>query len=925
MRKILLLGFFFSFFLIFTSKAQYFGGFSSDIIWQQIETPNLRLIFPVGMEQTATRVANEIEFFIHSEQSKNPIRLRKVNIVLNNQGVVSNGYVTAMPYHSMFFTQEPQNANYLGTQDWLTGLSVHEFRHVWQLNQMRGSWGKAFTILWGDEGWSMFTNLIFPDWYFEGDAVLNETKYTSSGRGRLPYFSKLQRAIALDSVEPSYKLVRNGSYKVNLPNHYEYGYNLLAYGEKKYGETFWQNVVKKASNLKGLTYSFSKSIKAYSGMSASVFYDSMQQDYAKYVREKAKLRDVSSSKKLTNSVNITTNYTQPVFETDSTLLMLKNSFEELTSLYRLNILTGEEEKLTDIGDLEEPYFSYSNNVVVWAEDMHDSRRWNTEYSILSRYNVKTGELIKFPLGTRYFSPSINPRNANEAVVVSNTVNQSYSIKVISLRDGSTILAPKALDFKPGEAINSPIYTEDGENIVYILKQKSKLAFFEYNLKTDQTTQLTPFTANAITSPTVRNGKVYFSATFEEQDDIYVLDLNTKEITKIVNSRVGAYQPTVSQNKETLVFSNYTRIGFDLQQIDLHNLSPKLVHMQEPSESEYYASTIYKNDTLRMDSIPKQNLVVSKYSQPSHLINIHSWGPTYSTDEECGLELKSNNVLNDFGLAAGIYYSRPDDLTYTGVNVSYARFVPVFDFKYLYVQDSRVNLDILEAGLSIPFDFSTPIYSKSLYLGGGLIRQNYTSNSDEYDFQGVEGEAGYSMYKHPARLQVAPRKGFSLSMSFKDGWINNEYDTKEFLFRGTVFLPGIMKSHASSIQFDRKKQDVDGFFLDGMSYVRGLNRPGADFEQYDKLSLDYKFPLCYPDFGINGFFFLNRIRVNPFADFGTATFFEYNPLDYQSLGVEIYFDINWFNVTPIPIMLRYAHVQKPYVDNVYEFGMQVISF
>jgi hypothetical protein len=99
----------------------------------------------------------------------------------------------------------------------------------------------------GDRGWDAYNLLIFPDWYFEGDAVFSETKYSISGRGRVPNFSLTQRAMALDSVNYKYMKVRNGSYKRELPDYYEYGYNLLAYGTKKFGEEGWQRVVKKAS------------------------------------------------------------------------------------------------------------------------------------------------------------------------------------------------------------------------------------------------------------------------------------------------------------------------------------------------------------------------------------------------------------------------------------------------------------------------------------------------------------------------------------------------------------------------------------------------------------------------------------------------------------------------------------------------------
>jgi len=216
-------------------------------------------------------VASNIEYLIAKQQNALDFSLRKITIVLNNQGVESNGYVASVPYHSMYYLTDAQDANMMGTQNWLDGLSIHEYRHVWQYNQMRSGLCSVFYFLMGDRGWGGYTHMIFPDWYFEGDAVMSETKYSNSGRGRVPSFSLVQRAMALDSVNYKYIKVRNGSYKRELPNHYEYGYNLVAYGTKKIGEEGWQRVVKKASRLSGVLYPFSHAIRKETGHGMSHF------------------------------------------------------------------------------------------------------------------------------------------------------------------------------------------------------------------------------------------------------------------------------------------------------------------------------------------------------------------------------------------------------------------------------------------------------------------------------------------------------------------------------------------------------------------------------------------------------------------------------------------------------------------------------
>lgn len=922
MKKAYLL-FFFCIFISLPVSSQYFGGFSSSIEWRELETAHMRLIFPISMSSQAQQLANEIEYYISKEQIAHRVKLRKINIILNNQGVVSNGYVSSVPYHSMFFAQAPQDANMLGTHHWLSGLAVHEYRHVWQLNQMFSSWGKAFYFLWGDQGWAAFTSLVFPNWYFEGDAVFSETKYSNSGRARVPHFSLLSRALVLDSIVPSYKLVRNGSYKKNLPNHYEFGYQLLAYGEQRYGVEFWPNIVNKASRLSGCTYSFSKAIARYSGLSAVDFYDSMQVNYSKHTLQKMKLRTCSSSENICKQSTTVTNYYQSFYETDSTLLVLKNSFKDLLAVYRLNLNTKLEQKIVELGYLDSPHFAYAHDILLWSETKHDIRRWNTEYSIVKMKNLRTGKQKSISANSRYFSPSVHPTK-NEAVVVSCTPNQQYSLHIISLENGRLLAVPDSMQFKQGELLSSPVYTEDGNALVFILKKNSRLALFEYDFETKQINQLTPYTTHTITRPVAKASKVYFSASFDGQDDIFSVHRKTKQLNRVLISRLGAYAPVILADSTVMVYSNFTSSGFNLQQATLSDSIEESFQFEDSIQANFYGASIFNKQDFVRDSVSRVLYPVKLYDKTKHALNIHSWGPASTSDDLSGLELSSNNVLNDLSVAAGLYYSSADKFSYTGFDISYGGLYSMLNLNYLYSNNSQYTLDVLEANLILPLDFSSPRYSKNLSLKAGLITQRYDLFTELYAFDGTQAEFAFSYYKYPARLQVAPRVGLDVSVSFKDGLLNDFYSIGESVFNTQLYLPGLFKTHAASFKYSTKTQDFDGFFQDGMSYARGFNRPDSVFANYKLYAVNYQLPICYPDAGINGFFFLKRIRLNLFADFAQASLFDAAKLQYSSYGFETYFDVNWFNLLEVPIFVRYVRLQKPSIGQVFEFGAKVVS-
>src|SRR6266571_5390963 len=83
-------------------KAQEFGGNPPSIHWKQINTDTVRIIFPEGLDSTAQRVSNIIHYLAKNNPAKLGHQLRKVNIVLQTQNTIANGYVSLAPFRSEF-------------------------------------------------------------------------------------------------------------------------------------------------------------------------------------------------------------------------------------------------------------------------------------------------------------------------------------------------------------------------------------------------------------------------------------------------------------------------------------------------------------------------------------------------------------------------------------------------------------------------------------------------------------------------------------------------------------------------------------------------------------------------------------------------------------------------------------------------------
>jgi len=203
----------------FCMQAQNFGGNPASIKWKQINTDAVKVIYPKGMDSAAARVATISTLLQQQYHATIGNRHQKISIVLQSDVNYSNGYVGLGPYRSEFFMMPPQNPFELGGNSWTDNLTVHEFRHVQQFSNFNVGLSKFMGVLFGQNGRALANAASVPDWFFEGDAVWNETVLTGQGRGRLPLFLSSYKSIYRDGRNYSFMKMRNGSLRQYVPNH----------------------------------------------------------------------------------------------------------------------------------------------------------------------------------------------------------------------------------------------------------------------------------------------------------------------------------------------------------------------------------------------------------------------------------------------------------------------------------------------------------------------------------------------------------------------------------------------------------------------------------------------------------------------------------------------------------------------------------
>ena len=154
--------------------------------WNYIDTDSYRIIYPSESDSLAHVYARKLEKF------KVPVSRSSGYITGEGDGKLmpvvlhtyngSNGSVAWAPKRMDFFTLP--NAYDVEPLPWSTMLSVHESRHVTQMQFGMTNVQKPFNYVFG-EMWNILVSILYPNMYFiEGDAVIAETALTKSGRGR---------------------------------------------------------------------------------------------------------------------------------------------------------------------------------------------------------------------------------------------------------------------------------------------------------------------------------------------------------------------------------------------------------------------------------------------------------------------------------------------------------------------------------------------------------------------------------------------------------------------------------------------------------------------------------------------------------------------------------------------------------------------
>lgn len=913
----------------FKLKGQFYttGENPSKIRWQQISSDNFQIVYPAGLTDEAVRVATGLEYAFKNADDFSFRPGKRFPVLMQNASVLSNGFVALAPSRMELQITPPQDSY---AQDWINQLSLHEFRHVSQLKKLNQGITGFLGSIFGDIPRGVVSAQI-PSWFYEGDAVFNETRLSGTGRGRSAGFEMPLRTLLQDSnYRYSYDKALFGSYRDFVPDQYVYGYSLTNYIRSHYGTETWSSAINHVARNPFKIWPFAIFLRKEFGFFNNGLYnktiDSLVVEYNKINREYSGIRtdeNLQMSAIIKSRTEAYTNYLHPKLYKDM-ILAFRAGLSDPGSFVLIDS-AGNESHLLTTGQTLLGKTDLHAGILVWDEVRNDPRWGKRDYSVIRKTDIASGKTRVLTRKTRYFSPDFSPDGSRIAVSENDAANDNY-LTIIDAEKGDIIQRIPT----GHKTIVTPEWS-DGNNIIAVTVTKEGKQLESVNVATEKWRVLIPYTTNNICDPADYGSYILFRADFNQKENLFAIEKSTGQILQVTESITGARHPVMSDDLKYLYFSEYTVKGFNIIR-------------QKSDPGTWKAVNPFNSNFSRSLSIPDViTTLPESYLKPAHLFRFHSWLPFYADIDEIREDPMNINIYPGFILfSQNMLGTTTSSLGYSYQN-GYHHFRPAMILKGAYpvldfsmdiggphrmfplpddvtVPDNQGPYYKLNARIYVPLSFSRGAFnifvrpeldyefSPVKYYSGGRVRSGI-------DLMHIRLFA--SNYRRMAIRDIYPKWGQSVSSTYSFQ-PTGQYFGSLFSVKLGMFFPGIGRHHNFFFAAGYQLQNSGMFFLPYIrsGFPRGYNTLLS--ETFSCLMLNYTFPVAYTDLSLGPIMYIKRIRSNFFYDlgmggaglFGLHEGADNHRFDIESFGAEMVADLHTLRIIfPLSAGIRLGYKSK----------------
>lgn len=872
--------------------------------WKVIQTPSFRLIYPDTLEEAGHATVLALDRAILQLDTFFSRPLRPLPVVLHNRKTISNAFAGWAPSRMEFYTIPPPDGY---AHLWLDQLCIHESTHWYQYTRMyQGVTGLGGKLL-GEHFPAMVMGLYIPFWAIEGEAVYNETLLSDAGRGREAPFEQLMRARLITSKRYSYDKAYLGSFRTLTPDHYELGYQLVAFGIQQFGPLMWDSVYRYVARNPLNPWAFTTGMKRITGMGKARFYRAAMRDLSQAWRAADSAITPDTLPAVLKTDNRWSRYRHAVPFSFGDIAALKLTPDEIPALVKIN-RNGDEQVLCHPGYTFGDGFSRCDRRL-WFTALSRHPRWpNIEYSDIWVYDSEYDTLARISRNDRFFSPVEDPVTG-ELYAIRYLPDHRFSLARMSSDGG--IYHQHVLP--AGWEASHAAWWPGLDRLVLVVTTPNGKALYIWD-GYDHFTPITPFTRANISHPQGYKNGVMFQAAFNGISQIYLYQPGTDQVYRITSSRFGALYPSPDLNGD-LLFTRVHPFGEELCTLQPDQFLMEPVQWPEMASGFVMAAHMKSPDAIPgggASSGKSADYVAQRYKPARELFRFHSWSVPVSIDPAAetvkpGFSILSQNTLSTAFFRGALDIDPASPTADLNTSFTYKGFWPwisvkagngwvtyrssdtaIGNFSY-----SRPYADIT---LQLPLNFLKRHRSRYLLLETGASVLSFTHLQNTHP-QFIRGSL---FYGHSALYWSALRRMAEKDLYPRYGWgfsLRSVYSLGGSLDAGTVigarsfwYLPGILANHGIRMELGFQ-QRIDGKDLE-FNRVIALPRGHAYLDSVNNaatFSCNYTLPLLYPDLSIPPLLYLKRISATAFIDLLVPV--QQSPQPYYSYGVELLADVH----------------------------------
>lgn len=533
-----------SFVVLFISLTDVFA-YDPELDWKTIETPHFKLHFESKHRQIADDTVALAEI-IHKDLAKKfqweP--RRKTHLVLTDHTDVANGYASPLPFNRSVLFVHPPQAGEMDMKDWLTSLLTHEYTHVLHLDKADGV-PDAFRNIFG-RFWPLFPNIFQPSWVHEGLATYQETSYENRiGRGQSSiYAMKIQEE--LRSGFKSISEVNMASSSWPLDARYLYGYYFFQFISETYGKEKVFHLVEEYSD-NWLPYFINQNSEKVIGKPLDVLWD----EFEDYLMDRyAPIKSEKLQSTLTNDGFFKQGLAQGLEQA-----LWFTGYDGYTQYGLYRVRDNQTEKVHDLNSLGYLDVNLQGELLISQLEVNDE--YNLYYDLYI-YKPSQQKLQRITFSQRYVEAVWD--NKSETIIALKGDSGRFYLERLT-REGKFI---ERLYMGGTEVISYMDISPDSRFIVASVQRpdSSRAGVELFDLESHEWQPLFDKEFHSWHAKFVNDKQIVFSSDRQQNRfDIYLADIQTREVSRIASARSGEFEPIIIDNE--LWTLQYSSRGFDV--------------------------------------------------------------------------------------------------------------------------------------------------------------------------------------------------------------------------------------------------------------------------------------------------------------------------------------------------------------------------